>query len=72
MLHDEKIREMTKMKNGNLRIYLDVGKEETIKRRSAPRSADNMGSKKKEYCEKFLWPAHEKYYNATIKPLLVE
>ena len=71
-LHDTRVINASHPSNGNIRLYLDVSRDETIRRRSAPPSAKNPNSRPKQYCEQVLWPAHEKYYENTIKRLLVE
>jgi hypothetical protein len=55
----------------DLVVHLDLSKQEVIKRRSAAGSAaaPNPNPCTVEDCEKFLWPAHERYLIKSVDNL---
>jgi uridine kinase len=50
-------------------FLLDIGREDCIARRSAPRNVHNGNPLSPWACEHLLWPAHERYLRDCVEPL---
>lgn len=64
LLHDERVPRLL-----DHVFFLELGREDCIARRSAPRGALNPNPMSKKKCEALVWPAHERYVEEKVRPL---